>query len=78
MEADMARGDNVIYIINGAGERFKVGKPICSEKKANFLITWNNMDWSGFRTLSECTEQISIMRDNGKANMHLFEIVERL
>jgi hypothetical protein len=52
----MARGDRDIYV-QFKGKLTKVAEPKGNPENANFVITWNGRDWSGFRTLAECEKQ---------------------
>jgi len=44
------------------GEMVKINEPI-RPNNTNFLIRWNGMDWSGFRTLEECEQQFPELKD---------------
>ena len=44
---------------------------------ANFVITWNGMDWSGFRTLQECKNQFEELENKHTSDEDLFQVVER-
>ena len=43
---------------------------------ANFVITWNGMDWSGFRTLFECEKQFQEI-ESRTGGCNAFAVVER-
>jgi hypothetical protein len=73
--------DKEIYFIKG-GKIIK--KPILpippsSAQRKNYLIVGEYGDWSGFRTLEECTAQldelVELSRENSRRS---FKIVERI
>ncbi len=43
------------------GKMTLIADPLGSEDRANFVITYKGMDWSGFRTLRECVAQFGIL-----------------
>lgn len=43
------------------GKMNKVAEPTCPPDRANFVITYKDRDWSGFRTLAECEAQFSTL-----------------
>jgi len=77
----MSKNDNVIYATISIGgdplnqHMVRVNEPKGITTNANFLVTWQDMDWSGFMTLEEAVEMIPglVKRDNAE----LFKIVER-
>lgn len=71
--------DNIIYLQDKEGKFLKVGEPRFNSEKANFLILYEGMDWSNFRTLSGCEKQLLSLttRNNPGRNEH-FSVVERL
>ena len=48
--------DNIIYV-KAQGRMIRCGQPKTSAESKNFVIQWNGLDWSGFRTLAECEKQ---------------------
>ena len=67
--------DNRIYLQKEDGSFLKVGTPRGNKERDNFLILYEGMDWSGFRTLANCEKQLPDIASRGK-NEH-FTVVER-
>ena len=68
------RGDVVIY--EGRGSKMvKVAEPRLPQN-ANFVITWREKDWSGFRTLAECVKQFPELEEHPNG-CDVFMVVER-
>jgi len=53
----------------------KLNEPKGNPERANFVITYKGMDWSGFRTLAECEKQFSSL-ENSVRTVN-FAVVER-
>jgi hypothetical protein len=60
----MTRGGNRIYI-GFKGKMTKIGSPKGRVENANFIITWRDMHWSGYRTLAECEDQFHELEERG-------------
>ena len=69
--------DHVVYR-QQEGKMVKVAEPLgfSSPNHYNFLITWREMDWSGFRTLGECEAQFSEL-ESSSLTEDTFAVVER-
>ena len=48
--------DNIIYV-KAQGRMIRCCQPKTTAEHNNFVILWNGLDWSGFRTLAECEKQ---------------------
>jgi hypothetical protein len=68
----MQLGDKIIYL-KFRGKMEKVEEPRLPER-ANFVITWRGLDWSGFRTLAECERQFDELE---KRDGDEYAVVER-
>jgi hypothetical protein len=71
--------DNLIYELVG-GVMTRVGVEAGNPKNRNFLIRCAYGDWSGFRTLVECENQLSELEQlakNGKKPDGYYTVVER-
>ncbi len=71
----MSAYDRIIYLQND-GKMTKCKEATCPEDKANFLITWNGKDWSGFRTLQECVNQFPELEGKYKG-VDVYAVVQR-
>ena len=82
--------DTVIYT-NKGGKLIKMGSPKGRsftnpetgqqhgpEDRCTFLITCSYGDWSGFRTLAKCVEQLEKLEELHTRDDYFFNIVERL
>ncbi len=67
--------DRTVYM-QFKGKMTKVAEPRLPNN-ANFVITYNGRDWSGFRTLAECEKQFPELESRGDATKDQFEVVER-
>lgn len=67
--------DKLIYCQKQDGSFVKVGESRGNPNRDNFLILYQGMDWSGFRTLAGCEKQLPDIALRGK-NDH-FTVVER-
>jgi hypothetical protein len=64
--------DNIIYI-KAQGRMIRCGHPKMHPESTNFVILWNGLDWSGFRTLAECEKQFpELLKKDG-----VYMVVER-
>lgn len=68
--------DKLIYCQKEDGSFIKVGEPRGNIDCDNFLILYQGMDWSGFRTLSGCERQLPEIATRGHNRDH-FTVVER-
>lgn len=66
--------DKLLYCQKQDGSFVKVDDPRGNPNRDNFLILYQGMDWSGFRTLAGCEKQLSDLAKDG--NRH-FTVVER-
>lgn len=66
--------DKMIYCQRQDGSFVRVGEPRGSIERDNFLILYQGMDWSGFRTLAGCEKQMSSLVLEGYKH---YTIVER-
>ena len=81
--------DRIIYAMVAIGgdinnqHMVKVNEPIGDVDRDNFLITYNDKDWSGFRTLEGCTNQIPGLLNRAEIRLEKtgsacdYKIVER-
>ena len=69
------RGDKVIHAIR-KGKSIRMQDPARPDKR-NFLITCQFGDWSGFRSLQECLDQVEELKAMSDAGNREYEIVER-
>jgi len=67
--------DQLIYCQEHFGSFIKVSEPRGNVESANFLILYDEMDWSGFRTLAGCEKQLPEIAARGKGDH--FTVVER-
>ena len=58
------------------GKMTKVAEPLLPEN-ANFVIQWNDHDWSGFRTLAECERQFKELEARPNNGVEAFTVVEK-
>lgn len=65
----------IIYI-GFKGKMTKVAEPQLPEN-ANFVIQWNDSDWSGFRTLAECERQFPELEARPNNGVEAFTVVEK-
>jgi len=65
--------NNLIYL-GFKGKMTKVNEPRLPNN-ANFVIQYKGMDWSGFRSLSECEKQFSELEQ--KNNIDDYSVVEK-
>ena len=67
--------DRLIYCQNQNGSFVKVDEPRGNPDRDKFLILYQGMDWSGFRTLAGCEKQLPQLAARGKKEH--FTVVER-
>ena len=67
--------DKLIYCQKQDGTFVKVGEPRGNTGRDNFLILYEGMDWSGFRTLAGCERQLPEIAARGHSEH--FTVVER-
>lgn len=67
--------DKMIYCQKQDGSFVKVGEPRGNPGRDNFLILYEGMDWSGFRTLAGCERQLDEIAARGHSDH--FTVVER-
>jgi len=68
--------DHVVYSCYN-GKMFKSKEPKGNPDQANFVITYNDRDWSGFRTLAECEKQFPEIEKKNPQNF-VFQVIERI
>lgn len=80
----MASRDNIIYTLV-AHQMIRVGEPkapdgidFTADQRGNFLIISVYGDWSGFRNLAGCLNQINETPDMLAKEDRFYQIVERL
>jgi hypothetical protein len=71
----MENMDRMIYCQEQDGSFVRVGEPRGCSDRDNFLILYEGMDWSGFRTLSGCERQLPEIAARGRRDH--FTVVER-
>jgi len=76
--------DNLIYtlkdhkMVRMGDPRAPHGKGFTNEERENFLIVCPYGDWSGFRTLKKCLDQINETPEMLARDDYHYQIVERL
>lgn len=71
----MEYGDRTIYVVL-QGKAIMINAPRGSAERPNFIITYQERDWSGFRSLSDCLSQFE--RDIApREDAREFAIIER-
>lgn len=67
--------DKLIYCQKPDGSFIRVGESRGNPEHNNFLILYQGMDWSGFRTLAGCERQLPELAARGHSDH--FTVVER-
>ena len=68
--------DKVIYCQKPDGSFVKVDHQHGDPTRPNFLILYEGLDWSGFRTLGGCERQLPELAARGHSDH--FTVVERI
>ena len=72
----MRQSDKITHVAF-KGKMTAVGKPPERPDRPNFVILWDGMDWSGFRTIPECEAQFPELEARENNGVERFTVVER-